>query len=223
MVWRGGAVAGRYWLRDGRWHGGAEQLEGAALGGGGGGELLDDLTGEGDGLPVEGGQVGEQVAVAVDGQPIAVALGGGFGLVLGGALCGRDGVGGGGNVLVGEGELGEGLAQVPGEVAGEHADQHVAADPAGQVVVDGPQVQVVGLGDAEVAFDVLEVFVGGDRASGVQDAAGHAGADHVDAVEGGLGGDLLLVAAPGEPARADVGNEVLGDLPLVDHLAHPDH
>ncbi len=29
-----------------------------------------------------------------------------------------------------------GPRQVPGEVAGEHADEHVAADPAGAVVVD---------------------------------------------------------------------------------------
>ena len=38
-------------------------------------------------------------------------------------------------MLVGEGELGEGGAQVPGEVAGEHADQDVAAAswPAGQL------------------------------------------------------------------------------------------
>src|ERR1039458_9753561 len=53
-------------------------------------------------------------------------------------------------VMVGEGELGEGLAQVPGEVGGEHADQHVAADSFVEVVVDGPQARVVGLGDAEV-------------------------------------------------------------------------
>src|SRR6266436_4729271 len=118
--------------------------------------------------------------------------------------------------------LGEGLAQVPGEVAGEHADQDVAADPAGEVVVDGPQVQVVGFGDAEVPLDVLEILVGGDRAGGVQDAAGDAGADDVDPVEGGLSGDLLLVPRPAEAAGADVEDEVLGDLPLIDHLADPD-
>ena len=60
------------------------------LDGGWGGELLDLLPGEGDGLPVEGGQVGEQVAVAADGQTIAIALGGGFGLGLPGALGGGD-------------------------------------------------------------------------------------------------------------------------------------
>src|SRR5215510_4300848 len=162
MVRRGRVLGGRYWLRNGQWHGSAEQFEGSVLDRGRGGELVDLLPGEGDGLPVEGGQVGEKVAVAVDGQPIAVALGGVFGLGLPGALGGGDRVAGLGDVLVGEGELGERGAQVPGEVAGEHADQHVAADPAGQVVVDGPQVQVVGLGDAEVAFDVLEVLVGGD-------------------------------------------------------------
>lgn len=45
-------------------HGGTGQSEGAALGGCGGGEFLDRPAGEGDGLPVGGGQVGEQVPVA---------------------------------------------------------------------------------------------------------------------------------------------------------------
>ncbi|HUK71185.1 MAG TPA: hypothetical protein VLW50_20865 [Streptosporangiaceae bacterium] len=35
-----------------------------------------------------------------------------------------------------------------------------------EVVVDGPRVQVVGFGDAEVPLDVLEVLVGSDRAGG---------------------------------------------------------
>ena len=41
------------------------------------------LAGEGDGLAVEGGQVAEQVAVVVDGQAVAVVLGGVFGSGLG--------------------------------------------------------------------------------------------------------------------------------------------
>ena len=125
-------------------------------------------------------------------------------------------------MLVGEGELGERLAQVPGEVAGEHADQHVAADPAGEVVVDGPQVQVVGLGDAEVPLDVLEVLVGADHGSGVQGACGDTAADHVDAVEGGLGGNLAQVAAPGEAGAGDLGDELLAHLVLADDLPDPD-
>src|SRR4029077_8938099 len=38
------------------------------------------------------------------------------------------------------------------EVAGQHADQHVGADAVVETVVDGAQVQVVDLDDAEVAF-----------------------------------------------------------------------
>src|SRR6266536_99871 len=55
------------WLLEGQRDGGAEQLEGAGLDGGGAGELLDLLPGEDDGLPVEGGQVLKQVAVAIGG------------------------------------------------------------------------------------------------------------------------------------------------------------
>src|SRR6266567_2820040 len=110
---------------------------------------------------------------------------------------------------------------MPGEVTGEQADQHVAADPAGEIVVDRPQVQVVGLGDAEVPLDVFEVLVGGDHGGRTEDVAGDAGADHVDPVEGGLGGDLVLVAAPGEPAGPDVGDEVLGHFVVGDDLPDP--
>ena len=51
---------------------------------------------------------------------------------------------------------------MPGEVGGEHADQHVALDAFFEAVEDGAQVEVVGLDVAEVALDVLEVLVGGD-------------------------------------------------------------
>jgi hypothetical protein len=43
-------------------------------------------------------------------------------------------------------------------------------------------------------------------------AAGDAGAQHVDAVEGGFGGDGVLVAGVAEVVLADVGPEVLADL-----------
>ncbi len=68
-----------YWLPEGEGHGGAEQFEGPALDGGGGGELLDLPPGEDDGLPVEGRQVVEQITVAVGGQAVVVVLGGVFG------------------------------------------------------------------------------------------------------------------------------------------------
>src|SRR6266516_2919082 len=65
---RRGLAALVEWLPEGHGDGGAEQFEGAGLDGGGGGELLDALPGEADGLAVEGGQVAEEVAVAVGGQ-----------------------------------------------------------------------------------------------------------------------------------------------------------
>ena len=83
---------------------------------------------------------------------------------------------------------------MPDEVAGEHADQHVGPDPVVEAVVDGAQVQVVDLDDAEVAFDVGEVLVGGDDPGGVELVGGHGGAEHVDAVQGGFGGDLVVAA-----------------------------
>ena len=43
--------------------------------------------------------------------------------------AGATGVSAAGGLLVGVGERGEGLAQVPGEVGGEHADQDMGADP----------------------------------------------------------------------------------------------
>ena len=61
---------------------------------------------------------------------------------------------------------------MPGEVGGEHADQDVGADPVGEAVVDGAQVEVVGLDAAEVAFEVGEVLVGDDHAGGIEPAAG---------------------------------------------------
>jgi hypothetical protein len=53
---------------------------------------------------------------------------------------------------------------VPDEVAGQHA----GADPVVEAVVDGPQVQVVGFDDAEVAFDLGQVLVADDHPGRVQ-------------------------------------------------------
>ena len=61
--------------------GGADQVEGAALAGGRGGELVDGLAADADGVAGEGGEVVDQVAEATDGlfagAPLAGGLGGG--------------------------------------------------------------------------------------------------------------------------------------------------
>lgn len=94
----------------------------------------------------------------------------------------------------------------------------MGTDPFGEVVKDGTQVEVVDFDDAEVAFDVGEVFVGGDDAGGVQGLGVSAGAEDVDSVESGLGVDLWLVAVVVERGGGDVEGEVLSHFVFVDDL-----
>ena len=94
------------------------------------------------GVPGLGRELGEQRAVAVHG----LIAGGPFGLSLmlrGGGTDGfGDGVGTDGPVLVGEQQRFPRGFQVPGEVVGEHADQHVRADAVLEVVVDRADLQL---------------------------------------------------------------------------------
>ena len=48
------------------------------------------------------------------------------------------------------------------------------------------------------------------------------GAQHVDAVQGGFGGDLVVAAFDGQAGVGDGVVEVLGHLVFVDHLADRD-
>src|SRR6185437_2859676 len=123
---------------------------------------------------------------------------------------------------VGEGQRRPGLAQVPDQVAGEHADQHVRLDAFFEPVEDGPQVKVVGLDVAEVPLDVFEVLVGGDHGGGVELVSGDGGAQHVEPVEGGFGVDLVLLAGDGQAGVGDRDAEVLAGLVCADHLADLD-
>jgi hypothetical protein len=93
-----------------------------------------------------------------------------------------------------------------------------------ELVVDRPQVQVVGFDVPEVSFDVFEVLVGAHHAGGVQLAGGHGGAQHVEAVQGGFGVDLVLLAGYGQAGIGDGHVEVLGGLVfLLIILVFADH
>src|SRR5262249_59248114 len=129
--------------------------------------------------------VGEGAAEAAVGPAGRVVLAGGLGLRGGGAAGGSDGVRGGGRVLVGEGQRRPGPAQVPDQVAAEHADQHVGFDALFEPVEDRAQVQVVGLDRPEVAFDVFEVLVGGDHGGGAELAGGGGGGADAETLPGG--------------------------------------
>jgi hypothetical protein len=74
------------------------------------------------------------------------------------------------------------------------------------------------LSGGEVAFDGGEVFVGGHHGGGVEFLGGQWGAQHVDAIQGGLGGDLLDAAGQRQAAVGDRGGEVFGHLVAVDEL-----
>ena len=87
-------------------------------------------------------------------------------------------------------------------------------------MADGAHVQF-GVEGAEEPFDVGEVFVAQHDLIALKCLVGQAGAQHVDAVEGGLGGDGVLVAGEAERLVGDVQVKVLGHLELVAHLAHP--
>lgn len=73
-------VVGLCLRREGEWDGGVEELEGAVLGGGGKGDLVEGAVAEGDGVAGQGGQVVEQAAEAVQGAAVVVGVAGGFGV-----------------------------------------------------------------------------------------------------------------------------------------------
>ncbi len=67
-----------------------------------------------------------------------------------------------------------------------------------------------------VIFDVGQVLVAGDHRGGVEGVGVDAGAQYVDAVEGGFGGDAVEVTLETEVGVGDLAPEVLA------HLVFPD-
>src|SRR6476620_3053127 len=121
-----GLVGRRFWLRGGQGDWGADEVEGAALVGGGFGEHGDVGVGVvvADLVAGQGGQVIEQAAEAAQWGAVGGWVTGGFGLGGGGALCGGDWVVAAGWVLVGESQWRAGVAGVSCEVGGWHVDPH---------------------------------------------------------------------------------------------------
>jgi hypothetical protein len=101
---------------------------------------------------------------------------------------------------------------------GQGADEDVGADPVGKPVADGADEDVGALHRAEDLLDAGQPLVAAHGLVGRQRVGGLAGADDVDAVEGGLGGDVRLVAPPCQGAVADLRAEVLAHLPAPEGL-----
>ena len=74
---------------------------------------------------------------------------------------------GGGLVVVGEQDGREPGLHVPGDVVGDHPQEHVGADPVLGAVPDRPDVQV-GIEGAEGPLDLGQGLVGGDDLAGFQ-------------------------------------------------------
>ncbi len=85
---------------------------------------------------------------------------------------------------------------------------------------DGAHVQF-GVEGAEEPFDVFESLVAQHHIVAFEGVFGQAGAQHVDAVEGGFGGDRVVVGGEGEGVVGDLDGEVFGHLVVVDDLADP--
>src|SRR5208283_1390227 len=113
--------------------------------------------------------------------------------------------------VVGEQDGREPGLHVPGDVVREHPQEHVRPDPVLGAVPDRADVQV-GIEGAEGPLDLGQGLVGGDDLAAVQVAGPDAGTQHVDAVQGGFGGDGVLVAGVADAVVGDLDGEVLGDL-----------
>ena len=140
------------------------------------------------------------------GQRSVGALGCGNGI---GAFSGR-----GGFVVVVKQDRGQDLVHVPADVVGQHPREHMGADPVGEPMADGAHVEF-GVEGAEEPFDVFEALVPQHHVVVVEGVGGQAGAQHVDAVEGGLGGDRLLVAGEREGVLGDGESEVFAHLVMA--------
>ena len=98
---------------------------------------------------------------------------------------------------------------MPGEVVGEHAEEHVRADAVVEVVVDRADLELGAFEGSERSLDLFEVLVGAHDLAGAELAVGDAGAQHVEPVQRRFGVDLLGLALVGEGGVGDLHLEVL--------------
>ena len=113
------------------------------------------------------------------------------------------------------------LAQIPFDVIGEHAQEHMGAHAIGVPVKRiGRISRSTVFIERKAQFDSGEILVGLNRVRGAEVLSRHAGADDIDAVELGLGRDLIGLAGPAEVSVADVEGEVLGHLPGIHDFAN---
>ncbi len=188
---------------------------GASVEGDGGIRVEADAV-EGDAL-----ELLEQVGEGDEGDSGGGALGAAFLFGGRGRGGGMDGGGAGGvpsgRVFVLEGEGREFPAEMPLDIEGEHAEEDMGADAVVAEVADGSESEILfGLEGSEGGLDAAETFVGEHSAFGGEVLGGEAGADDIEAIEGGRSGDGVVVALEGEVGFLGVGEEVLAHLAPVE-------
>src|SRR4051812_2919296 len=102
---------------------------------------------------------------------------------------------------------------MPDQIVGEHTKEDMRADASGQAVVDGADLEVDRLDRAEGSLHLAEALVGEHGGGAVEVGGGQAGAQHINAIQGGLTGD-----GGGIPREAE-GGIVDGELEMLGHLA----
>ena len=140
----------------------------------------------GHGVASEGGQFSEQGLEAVDRQAVSCALCSGLAVSGLGTLRGCDDGGSRGRSLgalvIIEQDRSQRLAHVPFEIVGEHAQQHVGADPIGQAVVDRSDLEIDRLDGPEGAFGLAQTLVDPHDIAGRERCLVEIGADDIEAI-----------------------------------------
>ena len=146
-------------------------------------------------------------------------MGGGFAQCRNGALrgCHRVALRLGFQFFIRKQQCTPGFPHVPLDIVGQHAEQDVRTDSRLQPMVDGADMQIERFHGAERPFDFGKSLVAAHRLGRVHLLLGHAGADDVDAIERGFGGDRGDVAGELQIVVGDGELEVLGDLAPAKH------
>src|ERR1700751_2906740 len=93
------------------------------------------------------------------------------------------------------------------------------AHAVGVPVPDWADFEIDGLHRAEGPLHAREILVGLNCMGGGEIFGRHAGAHDIDAIEFGLGSDLIDLAGPAEVSIANVERKVLGHLLGIDYFA----
>ncbi len=89
-----------------------------------------------------------------------------------------------------------------------------------QPMVNGPYMEVHGFHGAKRPLNVRELLATSHRVCGADALGNEAGADHIEPIERGLGGDVVVIECIGKSPGFDLEPEMLGHLGLVDDLAN---